>query len=98
MKAVSPPKIKVLDRAIETVEKAWGYLRFSCNAIVNSLPDNVASSTSRRYQDQYKTFIKTQNGGRLPWWWNNRKPCKKARIDALTRFRQACIDAAKDKQ
>lgn len=49
----------------------------------------------QQYKTQYEKFVRSQNGGKLPRWWNNVNYSREHRINALKAFKQACIDAGK---
>ena len=94
----SKPDIGIIDYAIRLIELDQVYhpcvaLSHACVAFggdYNGSHDDALSGTT--YRDQYELLMKKKNG-KMPYWWDNYN--KKARLEALRKFRAACIEAGK---
>lgn len=103
---IKKPNLRVIDQAIDKIERGGkvassNYKRFSkysCLALADA-SFNVHTNALFRpdivYKEQYRMYVKRQNGGKLPNWWNDTSYARHWRITALKGFRKACIDAAK---
>lgn len=93
MTKITPPNPKFFDRAIKRL--MTGKNLYSCIALTASINGNATPAAFTRYRVQYEKWVRSQNNGRLPYWWNSWKDYKWQRVAALLGFKQACIDAAK---
>lgn len=99
------PNLKVIDKAIEFIEKGAKHSdtwkrrssKYSCCAIMNAglAVHPTADDCYDTYLSQYRMFVKSQNKGRLPGWWDNLGAPRHHRISALKAFKKACIKAGK---
>jgi len=110
MTRLNKPNLKVIDLAIKLIETNKHV--YSCCALSSAIMQmqaNIRCETVSLYTNQYTKYVTRKNHG-YPTWWNEdnswqpgyfRKTLyesnKAARIRALKGFKQACIDAAKNK-
>lgn len=94
---IDEPDMSVINDAIDLIN--YGISTYSCVALALSAKMRKKHSADvTEYMRQYSMVICGVDSSRIPYWWNmanSREKFKKARIRALIKFRQACIDAAK---
>lgn len=105
------PNLKILDLAIRCMKSSHYW--FSCSVLesayinINGVQLYLSnSSTIKEYKTQYRRWTMKVNGGKKPKWWNSlphnltesqKRKYRDFRVAALESFRQACIDAAKER-
>lgn len=97
------PRVEVLHIAAQKIlNRPRGSITlsvYSCNAISSSLNEtctwHLKYELGVLYKQQYEMWVRSQNGGRLPRWWNNLRPYTQNRYDALMGFANACVEAGK---
>jgi len=96
----APPSLAVIDHAIAEIEAGAAY---SCTALSRAVEgfertkhDRDLWARTHLYRTQYRRCIWGPNNQRPLWWDSPLRHYKAERIAALKKFRQACIDAAKE--
>jgi hypothetical protein len=94
---IDAPDLSVIDEAIDRI--ASGKNTYSCLALESAaMARKTGYADAKKYIRQYCMVICGVDNSHEPYWWDmasSREELKKARIQALLKFRQACIDAAK---
>lgn len=88
------PDLRVIDKAIELI--ATSEEKYSCWALEKAVrahyPWDLQDKVFAQYREQYSQLI-CHSQPKWPWWWNYGRFCIEERVEALTKFKQACIDA-----
>lgn len=85
----------IVTTAINNITSGYTYC---CNAFHAALNYSGRHEVAtEEYTAAFKDFVKKQNSGKLPYWWSRERPYKRARIAALTAFKEA-LERAVDRQ
>lgn len=112
IKWIAPPNLAVIDRAIELTDAAnqrfsGSAAKYTCHALSMAVMEvefnkpGIAPQYWSATEDQLnRIYLYRRQYSRClgtPYWWSSGALHRDSRISALNKFRQACIDAAKEK-